>query len=251
MVLSHHSAAVLWGLPILRSWPDEVHFLTERASGGRSDPGVRRHAVGIDSNDITTIDELPVTTVQRTVVDLAAALDLKSAVAAIDCALHIDRFERLPPLTTKAELLDKWERMLPFRGSVRARSRLEFGTEHADSPAESASRVNMALCGFPEPELQHPFVILEGRSVQTDFYWPEQDAVGECDGAGKYSDPRLLHGRSAEQVVYDEKVREDAIREQVRGFARWDPPVGMSQYRLRAKLLRLGLPLSRPRRYPE
>jgi len=160
--LSHQSAAVLWGLPILVPWPREVHFLTERASGGRSDPGIRKHAVGLDGADLTERDGLLLTTVARTAVDLAATMDLKSAVAAVDRALAVDRFGRVPPMTTMAELLDTWQRMLPFRGSVRARAIIEFGTQLSGSPGESGSRVNIALNGFPVPELQHPFEI-DGR----------------------------------------------------------------------------------------
>lgn len=244
--LSHQSAAVLWGLPIFGPWPREVHFLTERAAGGRSDPGIRKHAVGLDPADVTEHDGVLLTTVARTAVDLAATVDLKSAVAAVDRALAVDRFGRMPTLTTKAELLGTWQRMLPFRGSVRARAIIDFGTHLSGSSGESGSRVNIALNGFPEPELQHPFVV-DGRDVETDFYWLGFDSVGECDGRGKYFDPVLLDGRSSAEVVYAEKVREDGIRRQVRGFTRWDTSTALNQYRLRARLLQLGLPAGRPR----
>jgi hypothetical protein len=246
VVLSHQSAAVLWGLPLLAAWPSEVHFLTERASGGRSDPGIRRHALGIDARDVTVLDGLLITTVARTVIDLAATVDLKSAVAAVDRALHVDRFGRAPTLTTKAELLETWERMLPFRGSVRARAIIEFGTDKSGSTSESGSRVNIALSGFPEPELQHPFTV-DGRTVEADFFWLDYCSVGECDGTGKYFNPELLAGRTAEQVVYAEKLREDGIRRQVRGFTRWDSAIALSQFRLRSRLLGLGLPTGTPR----
>jgi len=245
-VISHESAAALWGLPVLAAWPAEVHLLTERRAGGRSKPGIRKHALGIAAEDVTVIDGLQVTTVSRTVIDLAATLDLKSAVAAVDRALFVDRLGRYQPMATKAELLEAWERMLPFRGSVRARSVIEFGTHLSGSPLESGSRVNIALSGFPEPELQHPFDA-DGKYYEGDFYWREFDAVGEADGRGKYFDPRMLAGKSPEEVVYSEKVREDAIRRMVKGFTRWDFAIGMNQYRLRARLLELGLPMTRRR----
>ncbi|RNE59104.1 hypothetical protein EEJ31_11355 [Cryobacterium tepidiphilum] len=244
--LSHESAAVLWGLPVLAGWPAEVHFVTERRSGGRSYPGVRVHAVGFDARDVTVREGVVLTTVERTVVDLAARLDVKSAVAVIDRALAVDRFRRVPAMTTKLQLLETWERMLPFRGSVRARVLIEFGSELADSPNESASRVNIALSGFPEPVLQKTFVI-DGRRYDTDFYWEEFDAVGECDGDAKYFDPVLLGGRTTAEVVKAEKDREDAIRRRVAAFGRWDSAVAMSQYRLRERLLELGLPARRRR----
>jgi hypothetical protein len=234
------------GLPMLAAWPAEVHLLVERSSGGRSKPGIRKHALGLTAEDVTVIDGLQVTTVPRTVVDLSATVDLKSAVAAVDRALLVDPHRGFSPLTTKAELLETWERMLPFRGSVRAHAIIEFGTDKSGSPLESGSRVNIALSGFPEPELQHPFII-DGDYYEADFYWRQFNAVGEADGRGKYRDPRMLAGRSAEEVVYLEKLREDAIRRVVSRFTRWDFPIGMNQYRLRSRLLQLGLPMSRPR----
>ena len=245
-IISHHSAAVLWGLPTLAGWPPEVHFLTERTRGGRSTPGIRKHALGVDARDIAVVNGLLATSVERTVVALAATLDLKSAVAMADRAIAVDPRGRIRPLTTRGRLLETWERMLPFRGSVRARAVIDFASTLSGSPNESGSRVNVALNGFPEPVLQHPFVV-DGRTVFTDFYWIDEDAVGEADGKGKYFDPVMRSGRSTAEVVYDEKLREDGVRRQVHAFTRWDFPVGMSQSRLRTRLLQLGLPIGRPR----
>jgi hypothetical protein len=194
---------VLWGLPMLAAWPPEVHFLSERASGGRSYQGIRNHAVGFDSDDVTMHEGAPVTTVERTVVDLAARLDVKSAVAVIDRALAVDRFGRFPPMATKQRLLHNWERRLPFRESVRARALIGFGTDHSGSTSESASRVNIALNGFHEPILQRRFVI-DGHDYDTDFFWLDFNSVGECDGKSKYFAPLLLWGRTTAQGVVGE-----------------------------------------------
>lgn len=245
-VLSHQSAAVLWGLPSFGPWPQEVHFLTERANGGRSDPGVRKHALGIDLKDVVVRSDVLVTTPARTAVDLAATLDFASAVAAVDRVLYIDPFGFVPPLSTPEELLQTWQRMLPFRGSARARSVLAFARTRSGSLLESVSRVYMALGGFPEPELQHPFVIDDGRTALTDFFWPDYSAIGEADGHVKYVDPGMLDGRTPAEVVIAEKKREDALRRQVRGFTRWDYAIGTNPLRLRARLLELGLPAGRP-----
>ena len=91
-VISHHSAAALWGLPIIGPWPTDVHVLAERATGGRSDPGVRRHALGIDPLDVAVLHGVRVTSLARTVVDMVATSTLHSAVATVDAALHEPRF---------------------------------------------------------------------------------------------------------------------------------------------------------------
>ena len=249
LVLSHQSAAVLWGLPSRIRWPDEVHFTTERTRGGRSKPGIVKHAVGLDPRFITRKDGLLVTTVARTVIDLAVTLDVRGALAAADRALAVDPWGRTPPLTTRTELLEEWERMLPFRGSVRARAVIDFARCLSGSVNETDSRVTIALIGFPEPILQQRFIVDE-REFFSDFFWLEQRGVGEADGRGKYFDELLRGGRSPEQVVYDEKLREDGIRRQVNGFTRWDSATGRSQKRLRARLVPLGLPIGPPRLFP-
>ena len=80
------------------------------------------------------------------------------------------------------------------------------------------------VLGFPDPELQVEFVLSDGRRAFTDFFWPDRRHVGEFDGASKYRDPALLDGRSPEQVLVDEKDREDELRRQVRAFSRWRVP---------------------------
>lgn len=202
--------------------------------------------MGFSDHDVEWRDGVLVTSVARTVIELAAVVDLRSAVAAADRALAVDRWDRTPPLTDRETLLETWHRMLPFRGSVRARTAIDFATPLSGSPEESNSRVTIALAGFPEPELQHPFMV-GGREVFTDFYFPSVDGVGESDGRMKYFDPVMLAGRTSAQVVYDEKVREDSIRLQVRGFVRWDHATGMSVPRLSARLAHLGLVPGRPR----
>ena len=242
-IISHQSAAALWGLPILGRWPADVHVLMARASGGRSDPGVRRHALGVDPGHLVEIDGITMTNLARTVVDVAATSTLHSAVATVDAALHEPRYG-LPRLTWR-ELLDQYERMLPFRGSRRALEVIDFAETGAASPKESASRVTIALLGFPRPELQRRFVV-DGEEVFVDFYWEGIDCIGECDGYGKYADPSMLRGRTAVDVVLAEKRREDGLRAQVRGFARWEGTDALNTAVLSRKLMAAGLRPGRP-----
>lgn len=66
-------------------------------------------------------------------------------------------------------------------------------------------------------EVRHP----DGRFVgRVDFGMVEHGVVGEFDGRVKYN--RLLRpGQSAGDVVFDEKRREDAIRDLGAQFVRW------------------------------
>jgi len=106
---------------------------------------------------------------------------------------------------------------LARRAGCPARRRLRGA--RSESIGESRSRVAIALAGLPPPQLQWP-VRLGGSTAYTDFAWPERRTVGEFDGKVKYG--RLLRpGQSPGDVVYAEKLREDAIRAQGLEVVRW------------------------------
>lgn len=69
---------------------------------------------------------------------------------------------------------------------------------------------------------------------RVDFYWPEFDVVGECDGRVKYGNATDL---------WNEKRREDAIRPLVRRFVRWSWSDALQVTPLAALLARAGLPI--------
>ncbi|WP_344738173.1 hypothetical protein [Microbacterium awajiense] len=174
----------------------------------------------------------------------AAALRLPEAVAVADQALWHRR--EGGPLVTCAELRDAAHSRVG-RGAARAVRAAEFATPLADSVRESQSRVLVWTMGFPTPELQAHFVLSDGRDAFTDFFWREFRHIGEFDGAGKYRDPRLLRGRSAQQVLLDEKDREDDLRRQVAAFSRWRVRQLTAPRELYDILREAGLPSSRPR----
>lgn len=241
-VLSHLTAAAIHGLPVLEPWPATIHCIVDAAPGGRSKPGVTKHAVPLDDADIVDVNGLRVTSAARTVVDLAGSLPLLGAVAAADRALRIDRFERWAPLTTREDLLEVWGRMLPFRGHSRALDVLTFADGLAGSPLESVSRVNMRILGIPRPVLQESFYDAQGLIGDTDFSWPEFGIVGEADGDAKYLDEGMRNGRSADQVKLAEKIREDRLRDLPKRVVRWRWSVGIDPEQLWARLSHAGLP---------
>jgi very-short-patch-repair endonuclease len=65
-LLSHRSAAALWGLMRTRRGSVEVS-----ATNGRSRPGIAVHEGGIHNTDRAVVDRIPVTSVARTLFDLA------------------------------------------------------------------------------------------------------------------------------------------------------------------------------------
>lgn len=241
-VLSHWSAAAIHGLPLIGPYPAGVHVTIGKIPGGRSRNGVIKHALALGDDDVVERDGLLVTTIERTVVDMAISLPFRDAVVMADKALLEDRFGRVMPLTDKSTLLACWEARRPFRGFARARRVLEFAETRSESPLESVSRVNMYSIGCPRPELQVMQIDDDGDIGESDFAWPAFNAVAEADGEAKYLDAALRKGRTIEQVMIDEKYREDRIRGIPREFVRWRWAVGINPAALRQKLVRLGLP---------
>jgi hypothetical protein len=103
--------------------------------------------------------------------------------------------------------------MTRWPGTRQARRAIALLDPRSESPGESVSRVRLHQEGLPAPELQQDRYDEDGRIVaRVDFYWEKQRTIGEFDGKIKYG--RLLkRGQSIEDVVFAEKVREDALRD--------------------------------------
>lgn len=245
-VISHWSAAAVHGLPITGPWPSVVHTIVGPTAGGRSRGGVVKHSLRLEDADVVELDGLLVTSVVRTVLDIASVGNFMTAVTMADRAIHVDRFGRRPPLCTKDELRDAWERSLPFRAFARSREVIAFAETNADSPLESVSRVTMRVIGCPRPRLQTPYYDHAGFIGDADFDWPDYRMIGEADGDIKYLDPMFRNGRTAEQVVLDEKIREDRFRALPRTVTRWRWRIAVRSDLLRAHLTAAGLPMGRP-----
>ncbi|TWF81182.1 hypothetical protein FHX44_117125 [Pseudonocardia hierapolitana] len=213
-VISHVSAAVLHGLDVWAIPLDHVHVTRPDASGGRVGSTVHRHVAPLDATEIiTSPDGILVTSLLRTVVDIARTVPFEQAVVVADSALETD------PTLTPAALAAALRRATGWPGVPAARRAIAFARHGAKSPGESRSRIAIARAGLPVPQLQFPVQLAGGVAV-TDFGWADHRAVGEFDGVVKYG--RLVPpGQTPGDVVFAEKIREDAVRAQDYGFARW------------------------------
>lgn len=246
-VFSHWSAAAVHALPVLENWPESVHVRVPPGWGARRGSGIIRHAMPLEQDEIVEVAGLLVTSVPRTVVDLAADCEFQDAVAIADAAVHVERSRAPAPLTTLAELHAQLARRMPFRGHARARAVVGFATPLSGSPLESASRAGMWLGGFPRPALQVGYRDRRGHIGEVDFDWPEHGLIGEADGEVKYRDPRLRGGRTAEEVVVAEKWREDRLRALGLRVVRWGWHTARNPAALAEVLEHAGLPRSRRR----
>lgn len=162
-LLSHRSAAELWGL-MSHSLPVEV-----TVSSRRRLRGIAFHECGVHPEERTTVDGIPVTTVARTLLDVAEVVDEPE-------------FERIFEEADRLRLLDVraldavCSRGFGRRGLKRARALLETTRPTTRSPLEA--RV-LALCREHSLPLPQTNVEVLGREVDT--FWPEQHLMVEAD----------------------------------------------------------------------
>jgi predicted transcriptional regulator of viral defense system len=212
-VLSHGSAAVLLGLPIFPAAVQRVHVTRDRSGGGVRRSSVHVHGAKLTDADVTVVDGLMVTSLARTVVDLARTLTFDQAVATGDRALALG----LDP----AALTDAVDQAARWPGATQARRVAQFVDGRSESVGESFSRVRCYELGLPAPELQFDvFDDLERFVGRTDFAWPELRTLGEFDGKLKYRRYRRPD-ESIEDAVIREKLREDALRDLGWQVVRW------------------------------
>lgn len=213
-VVSHVSAAVLHGLPVWAVPLDRVHVTRRRRNGGRSGSLVHVHSASLEDDEIQHGPDADLTSPARTVVDLARSVPFEQAVAVADAAIHAG-------LVGRPELDALLDRMVRWPGTPNARRVVAFADGGSASVGESRSRVAIARAGLPRPVLQWVVRSAAGGFVgEVDFGWPWLRTIGEFDGRVKYG--RLLRpGQDPGDAVFDEKIREDALRATGLDVVRW------------------------------
>jgi predicted transcriptional regulator of viral defense system len=169
-VVSHASAAVLHGLTLWNCPLGRVHVTRSRRSGGRRTRHLHVHAAALAPDEIVEVDGIPVTSVERTVVDIARDLDFEPALVTADAALFRGR-------VTPAELAAAVARAAGRTGNPAARRVVAAASGLSESPGETRSRVAFARAGIPTPVQQYPV-----GAFRADFWWEEHGTVGSSTG---------------------------------------------------------------------
>ncbi|WP_127131851.1 hypothetical protein [Georgenia sp. SYP-B2076] len=233
VILSHESAAAALRIPVVGPWPQRVHVVGEVAGGGRSSGLIVRHGVR-RLPAVVLVGGQAVTSVARTVLDLARTRTFASGLASADYALATDAI-------TQAELLAELEGMRGTRGYRRARRVVAMADGRSGSVGESLSRAQMHELHLPIPELQRPFFDEDGYVGRTDFWWEERQLIGEFDGKAKYQRDGYAGNTDPAEIVWQEKRREDRLRLLASGLTRWTWADAWDQERFRLIMARAGI----------
>jgi very-short-patch-repair endonuclease len=176
-VLSHESAAYLWGLA------DEPVGLAHVTLAYRDckKPGITAHRTrALPAADRTIRWGIPVTTPARTVIDLADRLDSRELEQMIAEA-------RVMKCLTGGQLRQALRRSRGRRGAGRIRELLDqaHGPALTRSEAERRFLALIRAAHLPEPRTN---AVVGGFEV--DFYWPVEGLVVEIDGFAFHSSRR-------------------------------------------------------------
>jgi hypothetical protein len=200
--ISHASAARLLGLPVPRGWPDEVR-LTDVGQWRRGRGYVVSRA-SLPRTDVVPLGPFWRTGAARTLADCAREWPLEDAVVAMDMALNGGLLA--PEDLTAAVLASThWP---GIGGAARAAG---LADARAESPLESLGRLRIIESGLPVPELQVELHDARGFIGRVDAWYDDAALAIEFDGLVKYESP--FDGRTPGRVLWDEKRREDRMRD--------------------------------------
>jgi very-short-patch-repair endonuclease len=163
-VLSHSHGAALHGLrpPLL----GRIN-VTVRGTGRRQRKGIRVHNAGhLPPDQVTVVHRIPVTTVARTLADLAGTVETPALVRAIEAAEHRNALDVPSVLAVSAGR----------PGAQRLRRLLAVETPHTRSEFEAAL---VAICD--DHAIPRPITNTVVHGFEVDAYWPDRRLAVELD----------------------------------------------------------------------
>ena len=179
-VLSHLAAAQLWGLiPHREAWPEVT-----RPRYFRRRHGIVAHRGLLPADERTVVDGIPVTTVPRTILDLANVLDRTRLERAIN-EMEVRR------LTDRLSVPDLLRRHRGQRGIATLRAIFddrtgERGISANEFEAEFAKLI--AGHGLPSPRFNADLAV-RGRFFRPDAMWEREKLIVELDGRAVHGTP--------------------------------------------------------------
>jgi very-short-patch-repair endonuclease len=194
-VLSHWSAAALW---MIRPNSRSVIDITVPQKS-RSWAEIKRHHKALPPDEITVREEIPVTTVPRTIFDLAATEPTGVVQGLLREAEYRQLWDRL-------SLWDLVERYPGRRGARKARAALERlkgePPGRKRSPLEERFAPFLRLHRLPQPRF-NDWILLGGKRYQVDCHWPGTGQIVELDG---------WEGHGTRTAFREDRARDRALR---------------------------------------
>jgi very-short-patch-repair endonuclease len=166
-VLSNRPAGAGWGICRGEGWP-EVTIPRQR----RARPGIVFHRSALPPDERTTLNGIPITTVPRTLLDLAVTFDQRQ----LERAINEAEVKRLWDELSLHDLLHRYPKRPGTRNLRAALRKRSEGATPTKSDLEELFLRFVDLAGLPRPQTN---VLVEGLEV--DCAWPEHRVIIEVD----------------------------------------------------------------------
>lgn len=205
VAVSHTSAAVLHGFAVWDQELSRVHLTRLDDGASRIERDVHHHAGEVLAEHVVRRDDgLLVCSPHRTLLEVATTCGLEQALVTADAALHDGRVRH-------AELRELVDACRSWPGARNAGAVVSLADGRAESVGETRTRLAMRDGGLPAPELQVEICDRFGELVgRVDFLFPEHNTIVEFDGKVKYDG---TYEEASATILYEEKLREDRLRE--------------------------------------
>jgi hypothetical protein len=190
-VLSHRSAASHWGLLAT----DQVGVDVTAPRSRQGVRGIRLHTSrSLDDQDTTRHEGIPITTVHRTLLDLAAATRDDQLERALAQAMYLQLYDH-------RAITDVIARSNGHRGT----KVLEQATRQEPKLTKGAWEIRMLRlvrsAHLPEPICNRPLHAPDHGECKPDFYWPAHALIVETDGWEAHRTPAAFRGDTAKDAA--------------------------------------------------
>lgn len=176
--------------------PPRLQVLVPAGNAPLRRPGVESFAGPLRADDVCTVAGIPVTTPERTALDVSRWSAPFVGLAALDAFAHAG-------LMKPDDLVLRLDAIRGHRFVAQARRLVELCEPETESAGESWLRLRVIDAGMPRPRVQIPVLDEQGREIyRLDAGFEEQRVGIEYDG-------EEFHFRTVEQRRADERRRND------------------------------------------
>jgi very-short-patch-repair endonuclease len=172
-VLSHRSAAALWGLRMTAR--PQIDVTVPRRLHASS--GIDLHRTTLAADETTRHDGIPVTTPARTLLDLAATVDQHRLRRAVEHAEML----RLTDQTSLQALTSRHARRPGTPALTNVLDAGALNPQRTRSELEERFRTFLAAQGLPRPQLNKT-IHAGDTTIEADAVWPQARLIVELDG---------------------------------------------------------------------
>ena len=172
-VLSHWSAAALW--LIRPNSKRRIEVTVPHRS--RSTRQIYKHISAVPPDERTEEEEILVTTVPRTILDLAAT----EPSHVVESLLRESEYRHLHDRLSLWDLVERYPGRRGVRRVRAALQRLEEESHHRHSPLEERFASFLRRHRLPTPRF-NDWIAIGSRRFQVDCHWPGTSQIVELDG---------------------------------------------------------------------